>query len=47
MSRKALPFLRLPKDIRLMVYEQLQPRNKYVRLSNNPEQDANCAIIVA
>jgi hypothetical protein len=45
MSQKAFPFLKLSKDIRL-VYEQLQPRNKYVCLSNNPKQDGNCAVIV-
>jgi hypothetical protein len=30
-----------------MVYEKLQPCNKYVRLSNNSDQDTNCAIIIA
>lgn len=30
-----------------MVYEQLQPSNKYVRLSNQSDQDPGCAILVA
>jgi hypothetical protein len=47
MSHEASLFLSLPKDVRLMVYEQLQPSNKYVRLSNQPDQDPGCAILVA
>lgn len=47
MSEKPFPFLRLPKDIRFMVYELLQPNNnKHIRLSNEPERDPYCAVLV-
>ncbi|KAH7380300.1 hypothetical protein DE146DRAFT_671043 [Phaeosphaeria sp. MPI-PUGE-AT-0046c] len=47
MSEKPFQFLRLPKDIRFMVYELLQPRNnKHILLSNAPERDPHCAILV-
>ncbi|KAH3913397.1 hypothetical protein HBI56_084020 [Parastagonospora nodorum] len=47
MSHPALPFFSLPKHVRLLVYEQLESSNKYVHLSNQPDQDPDCAILVA
>lgn len=46
MQAEPFPFLGLPRDIRLMVYERLQPSNKHVRLSNHPDNDPDCAILV-
>jgi hypothetical protein len=46
MQAEPFPFLRLPRDIRLMVYERLQPSNKHVRLSNHPDNDPDCAILI-
>lgn len=46
-SDKPFPFLRLPKDIRFMIYELLQPNNnKHVRISNNPDREMYCAVLV-
>ncbi|EAT81871.1 hypothetical protein SNOG_10477 [Parastagonospora nodorum SN15] len=45
MSHPALPFFSLPKHVRLLVYEQLESSNKYVHLSNQPDQDPDCAIL--
>jgi hypothetical protein len=46
MQQSSFPFLRLPTDIRFMVYDLLEPSNKYVRLSNQPFRDPNSAILV-
>jgi hypothetical protein len=46
MQEATFPFLRLPKDLRFMVYDLLEPSNKYVRLSNHPDFDPNSAILV-
>jgi hypothetical protein len=48
LHQMSFPFLRLPKDIRFMVYDLLKPGSKYVRLSQNyqPFCDPDCAILV-
>lgn len=44
---RPFPFLRLPKDIRFMIYDLLQPNtNKHIRISNDPERDPYCAVLV-